>query len=170
MTRNLEEEMAKALEGQFFWEQTTKYEDSKVGFSFEIRRAQRKFVTPPKKFRKPVPASVKNMELVAERIAQQARIPGEVREVKDAILEHYGIEEADFEGNIPRKHLFPALAHYVWTVLNLYPHITISDLGRVIGKHHSTVIYHRDLFEKRKDDFLDNIGAVNKIIEQKRPG
>lgn len=167
MKRTLEEEMASALEGQFFWEPTTKYEDPRAGLTCEIRKAQRQFAVKPKKIKKDIPLPHEKAERVAERIAAQNRIPDEVRKIKDAILEFYGFSEADFEGGIPRKHLYPALAHYIWVCLERCLYISTAGLGRIIGKDHSTVIYHRNLFEKNKDKFIENIETVNRILDEK---
>lgn len=168
MTRNLEEELANHLKGCFFWEKTTKYEDVTSGDTAEIRRIQKKFADKKEpKLRKIDPIAESNREKIRLRMAAQKRLPDEIRKVKDAILKYYELTEAEFEGDVGRNRLFPARCHYIWAVLRYNPNASLAGFGREIGKHHTTIIYNQELFEKNKHLFEENIKAIDEAVGYK---
>lgn len=167
MKRDLEQEMAEALRGQFFWEKTSKYEDLTTGYAAEIRRAQRKFVEKVSKEGKPPPMTIDKNKKIQERIAATKLLPDEIKKIKAEILKYYGLSERDFEGEVGTKKLFPARSHYIWSVIRYNPNVSLAGFGKTIGKHHSTIIHHRDLFESNKHLFEENIKAIDAIFGYK---
>lgn len=169
MKRSLEEEMAAALNGQFFWEQTTKYEDVNTGATAEIRRVQKKF-SKIKEERKPyVPTSGKE-NLVKVRIEAKERLPDEMKRLRAAIIQLYGLTETEFEGAAPRAKFFPARSHYIWAALRYNPNAGLAEVGRLMDRHHTTIMYNRDYFEKKKHLFLDKIKKIDEMFGYKEPG
>jgi hypothetical protein len=167
--KNLEEEMAAALDGQFFWEKTTKYEDANTGYMAEIRRVQRKFAKPVQK-PKPIYVPVINkVKTVDKRIEALKKMPDEFEKLHDAIADLYGISKRELEGEGPRTKTFPAYVHYVWSAVRYNPNVTVAEIGKKIGRHHSTVIYHRNHFESKKHLYLDNIKIIDDIFDYKEP-
>jgi hypothetical protein len=167
--RNLEEEMAAALDGQFFWEKTTKYEDANTGYMAEIRRVQRKFAKPAQK-PKPIYVPVINkVKTVDKRIEALKKMPDEFEKLHDAITNLYGVSKRELEGEGPRTKTFPAYVHYVWSAVRYNPNVTVAEIGKRIGRHHSTVIYHRNHFESKKHLYLDNIKIIDDIFDYKGP-
>lgn len=156
--------MAEALRGQFFWEQTTKYEGANTGFAAEIRRAQKKFIEEVPKEGKPPPMTLDKNKRIKERIEATKLLPENIKKVKDAILKYYDLSERDFEGEAGTKKLFPARCHYIWSVLRYNPDVSLAGFSRVIGKHHSTIIHNRDLFESNRHLFEKNIKAIDAIF------
>lgn len=157
--------MVAALEGQFFWEPTTKYETSSVGFSAEIRRAQKKFVKKQPAMYKPQPLSDEKKERIKQNIEAQKSLPGNIKKVRDAILDYYKLTERELEGDAGKKRLFPARCHYIWSVFRYNPEATFKGLGRIIGRHHATIMHNNSLFEKNKHLFGENILAIDKKME-----
>lgn len=167
MKRDLEAEMAAALDGQFFWERTTKYEDANNGDTADIRRIQRKFA---KAKPKPEPIyipEVSKIKLVDQRIEAMKNMPDEFDKLYTAISNLYGISRREMEGEGPRTKTFPAYIHFVWAAVRYNPNVSLAEIGRKIGRHHSTVVYHRDHFESKKHMFLDNIKLIDDLFSYK---
>jgi hypothetical protein len=161
--RSLEEEMAAALDGQFFWEQTTKYEDANTGATAEIRRAQRRY-SKLKKIPKPyIPTSGKE-SLVKARIEAKGRLPDEMKQLRAAIIDIYGLTETEFEGAAPRAKFFPARSHYIWAALRYNPNAGLAEVGRLMDRHHTTIMYNRNFFEKKKHLFQEKVKKIDEMF------
>lgn len=167
MKRDLEAEMAAALDGQFFWERTTKYEDANNGDTADIRRIQRKFAKAKPKPEPIYVPEINKVKTVDQRIEALKKMPDEFEKLHNAIIDLYGISKRELEGEGPRTKTFPAYAHYVWSAVRYNPNVTVAEIGKKIGRHHSTVIYHRDLFESKKHLYLDNIKLIDDIFNYK---
>lgn len=159
--------MAAALDGQFFWERTTKYEEANNGDTAEIRRIQRKFA---KAAPKPEPVyipEVGKVKLVNQRVEALENMAGEFEKLHTAISNLYGISRREMEGEGPRTKTFPAYIHFVWAAVRYNPNVSLAEIGRKIGRHHSTVVYHRDHFESKKHMFLNNIKLIDDLFNYK---
>lgn len=168
MTKSLEEDMAAALDGQFFWEKTTKHDECNTGFTAEIRRVQRKFAKKAKPPPKYVPTDSK-VELVKARLEAISKLPEEVAKVRNAICNLYGLTERELEGEAAKMRLFPARAHYAWCVLRYNPGMSLAEIGRVLSRNHSTILHGRDLFESKKHLYTENIKIMDDLFNFK-PG
>lgn len=163
MKKTLEEEMAAALEGQFFWERTTKYEDFTTGPTAEIRRTQRKY-SKPKKVPKPYVPTPRKEDLVKARIEAKKKLPGDIMRLRAAIIELYGLTEAEFEGAAPKSKFGLPRSHYVWATLRYNPNASLTEIGAIMERHHTTILYSRDQFEKKKHLFLENIQKIDEMF------
>lgn len=160
--------MAAALEGQFFWERTTKYEDFTTGPTAEIRRTQRKF-SKPKKIPKPYFPTQKKENLVKARIEAQKKLPEDIMRLRAAIMDLYGLTEAEFEGAAPKSRTSLPRSHYVWAALRYNPNASLPELGGIMGRHHTTIMYNRDQFEKKKHMYLENVKKIDEMFCYKEP-
>ena len=167
MKRDLEAEMAAALDGQFFWERTTKYEDANNGDTAEIRRIQKKFAKPNPKPEPVYIPEVGKVKLVNQRVEALENMAGEFEKLHTAISNLYGISRREMEGEGPRTKTFPAYIHFVWAAVRYNPNVSLAEIGRKIGRHHSTVVYHRDHFESKKHMFLENIKLIDDLFNYK---
>lgn len=163
MKKTLEEEMAAALEGQFFWERTTKYEDFTTGPTAEIRRTQRKY-SKPKKVPKPYVPTPRKEDLVKARIEAKKKLPRDIMRLRAAIIELYGLTEAEFEGSAPKSKFGLPRSHYIWAALRYNPNASLPELGSIMERHHTTILYNRDQFEKKKHLFLENIQKIDEMF------
>ena len=163
MKRSLEEEMAAALDGQFFWERTTKYEDFTTGPTAEIRRAQRAY-SKAKKIPKPYVPTQRKEDLVKARIEAQKKLPNDIIRLRAAIMDLYGLTEAEFEGAAPKSRTALPRSHYVWAALRYNPNASLVEVGEIMGRHHSTIIYNRDQFESKKDMYSENVKKIDDMF------
>lgn len=149
MKRNLEAEMAAALEGQFFWERTTKYDDMNLGMAAEIRRAQRMFSSEgPNKRDKPPTAEVEQS----------------IASIKKAIMDLYGLDEDELDGGAGNKRLFPARPHYIWCLMRYNPDVSRSSMSRFLKKHHTSLLHNQRLFEQNKHLFPEKIKHMDDMF------
>jgi hypothetical protein len=168
--KNLEEEMAKALEGQFFWERTTKYDDMSCGIQAEIRRVQKKFAATPPKLRKPVIISKGKQDEVDAGVQRLKELPEPIMAVKNAILKYYNATDEQLEHIVLSRDVYPARHHFVWAVVRYNPWISLKEFGDAIGKHRTTIIYHVRTFEDAKHAFKENIAAIDAMMGYREPG
>lgn len=168
MKRSLEEKMAAALEGQFFWERTTKYDDVTSGDSAEIRRAQRKY-SKPKKIPKPYLPTPRKEDLIKARIEAKKKLPEDIMRLRAAIIEFYGLTEEEFEGAARKSRIALPRSHYIWAALRYNPNASLPELGSIMERHHTTILYNRDQFEKKKHLFWDNVEKIDEMFGYKEP-
>lgn len=154
--------MAAALEGCFFWERTTYYEGGTNDTVAGIRAAQRKFFVPKKKPEKVYPAlGVKPMS--AGEIEKK-----DIDEILAMVLRSiclvHGVTANDIARQTPRKECAAAKAHYYWALKRYMPWLSIAEIGRQIGKNHSTILHGLKVFDKIRHENVGKIQAVDGIM------
>lgn len=155
--------MAGALEGQFFWERTTKYDDFTTGPTAEIRRTQRKY-SKPKKIPKPYIPTPRKEDLVKARLEAKKKLPDDIMRLRAAIIELYGLTEEEFEGAAPKSKIGLPRSHYIWAALRYNPSASLPELGGIMERHHTTILYNRDRFESKKHLFWDNVKKIDEMF------
>jgi hypothetical protein len=161
-----EEALAKGLEGKFFWERTTKYDALPSRASLEIRRAQRKWA-PKESYYEPSTPTPKAIWWKANRPA--ADFDDKIRKLRTAIGTHFYIGVNEFSGHAKRACASTAKKFYSWCLCRYFPEVSLAKMSAHIGKHHSTMIYGRDMFEEEKHIHADLIAKMDEYMEYK-PG
>lgn len=167
---DMEAYMAKALEGQFFW---CPFVDEEVGagkMATEIRKAQRQFFVPKKD------------TLAEKKAAERARLEALAKERKAArensrksleeslgflrslVAEVHKVQSWDIVRKTTSPRIGVAKHHFVWCLLRYYPELSIAELGRQIGKHHTTIIHGRNAFEALKAKHAEEIAVVDEVM------
>ena len=167
---DMEAVMAKALEGQFFWCPNVDEEVGAGKMATEIRRAQRKFFTPKKD------------DEAEKRAAERRRLESLVKEAKEAreksrkslaealgflrsiVAKVHKVEPWDIVRNTTSPRVGTAKHHFVWCLTRYYPELSIAELGRQIGKHHTTIIHGRNAFEALKAKQAEAIAVVDEVM------
>jgi len=176
---DLEAQMAKALEGKFFWEPTNRFDEPVSKESIEIVRAQRKFQTPKETKYTPdvrVKAPVDRIRAMAEK---RAKILSERQERLECYREHvacisdlaleavsevYGYNPADVTGRTRDQHIMVARHHHAWAVKRYLPGLSYLALGKHLGRDHATIMNSMKKFERYKGIFADKVRAVDEIM------
>ncbi len=160
---DLEARMAEALEGCFFWEKTTYYENTGSAMAASIRQAQRKFYTPKEGHKTLDPQKVEVLREKADQL-----VGGNVDEIINAIRNGisliYDVDVNDIELFASRKELRAAKAHYYWSINKYMPSISFAEIGRRVGKYHTTVLHGVRVFEGMKDSMGVQIAQMDSIM------
>lgn len=148
---DLEAEMAKALDGKFFWEPTASIDDSSTSKAvLDIRRAQKKFAVgavnvtarningKKVEYVRPMKTVLKGEEKVLEPILK-------------AISKVYGVSADDILSHSREYKFAPAKKHFCWAMFRYIPGMTTLQAGRLLKKCHSTVIHNRSHFDPDKN-------------------
>lgn len=164
--------MLKALEGKFFWEPSSSPSDQPSPDELQIRRLQKSFDKKRKVMR-----SAEAVEVDVEKRAKSAKMAVEnyrkiigksfdaIDCLKTAIAHCYGVDQSLILKKATRKELRVPKMHFQWALLRYFPALSISELGRQIGKHHTVIMHGRDCFEKIKANHLDEIEIIDKAME-----
>ena len=165
--KSLEEQMAEALNGKFFWERTTKYEPPSPD-SAPIRRAQRKFAPveewledeveeaiEPRKWEPKPPPPIDFKERVAA--------------LKEVIASHFRVTVADIESTSKKKKIVTPKKFFYWCLCRYFKRTSLAQMGKIIGRDHSTIIHGRDGFEFEKNLHTDLIANMDEFMDYK-PG
>lgn len=170
MNYDLEAIMAKELEGKFFWCPSVDEEVGAGKMATEIREAQRKFFEP------------KKLDAAARRALERERLKGlkaemsearalakltfieEVGFLRSVVAKTHGVETWDIVRKTSTKKHGHAKHHFVWCLTRYYPEVSIAELGRQIGKHHSTIIHGRNEFDALKGKYAEEIAVVDEVM------
>lgn len=177
----MEAEMAKALEGQFFWEYSHKHEPANQDGSRQIRIAQRKFYKPKKMSaeeraeanrKRLAEIADKRLQKVAEERARKSQIGQSeadnfnsmVNLIIDSVADIHGVFARDIME--PGRHADVVIArqHFVWSLLRYISGISLPKVGQTINQHHTTVLHSRDKFEKVKYLYKDKVETMDRIM------
>jgi IS30 family transposase len=176
--RDLEAEMAKALEGQFFWEHTVFAREATTGDAYDIMEIQRKFRTPKKKDPEVLrmEREARLQQVLAEKAANKKPIPEVCRLTEDelrsfskhltkVIADVYGISVDLIEQRTSGPGIGPAKHHLPWAMMCYFPMLSSVKIGRVLGKHHSTISNSLKEFRQVKETLTAHIEAVDALVQ-----
>ncbi len=170
MSEDLEAMMVRELEGQFFWCPSIDEGRSGGELSTEIRRAQRKFFVPKKKTDAEKRASERiRLEELAKskkesRIAAEKGMASNMNFLRSLVAEAHNVDPMEIAGKSTSPRIGAAKHHFVWCLVRYYPEVSIAELGRKVGKHHSTIIHGRNSFEALRDKHTDKIAVVDDVM------
>ena len=175
--RDLEAEMAKALEGQFFWEHTASPREQASVDAYEIILAQQKFQTPKKVKGEPTDEEKKaRLQAIVESMKNGAVSASSVCHLSDAelrvfanyltkvIADIYGVTIESMRVRKSGPGIGPAKHHLSWAMLRYFPAVSLAAVGRAIDRNHSTIIHSCKKFDEVKDSLAMQIAAVDAIV------
>jgi len=171
---DLERRMAEALEGSFFWEHTKNFNEPVCADSLKIVKLQRQFATPKKlgQGRKALISSEKIAKLAEKRSALTADNINDRNEyvkqtidvIVEAVSETYKVAVSDIVSSSRFLEVMIPRHHIVWGIHRYIPGVSRCDIGRAVGRHHSTVIHSISQFEKLRKSYESQVEAVDKIM------
>jgi len=152
--------MAKALDGNFYWESTTKYDISLSKMSADIRAAQRKHAPKPRKYEAPEGwwDDAPPLEFV-ERVAS----------LKEKIAVAFGIPVLDLDSRSTQRSSATPKAFYMWALCRYFPNINYTQMGSFINRHRTTVLHGCRVFELEARLHADMVEKMDKFMGHK-PG
>ncbi len=173
--RDLEAEMVKALDGKFFWEQTNDEERADCEYAKQIRDAQKKFWTIKKKT--PEDKLRERMQRLSDAVERRKRkalelsmtaeakaFDASVKFLIETLADIYDVPPSMITSH--RKDYSASIAkhHFVWSILRYFPEVSLSEIGRMVGKDHTTVMHSRKQFNKLQYFHQDKVAAVDSLM------
>ena len=168
--RDPEMEMAMALEGKFFWDPSRDPESQSTPLELAIKNAQKQFYAT-----KPIQMGATSLEDVAarvERIVKMVKASNAVTKESDPFVTLrkivafcYGVSPERVNANTNSNEVAGAKHHFHWTALRQFNSLSLAEIARQIGRHHSAIIHSRDKFEKMKRNCAVEIEIVDRAAE-----
>lgn len=148
----LEEKMAEALSGKFFWDPTTDLDDCRIPEIIDIRNAQKEFSSPG--YRK---------SNVRSRMGSSKDIDSkhDVMYLAESVAKAHNCDVNALLSKGHDKLLSAAKQHYAWSLLRYYPSISAFSLGKMINRDHGTIIHGARRFELAMDKYPNEIKLVD---------
>lgn len=175
--RDLEAEMAKALEGQFFWEHTASPEDQTTGDARQIMVAQRKFFTPKVENQEDVHLrELKRLTEVIERhrngVVQVRSVnPLDIKDLREfardlasVVADVHGVDVQAIVGRARGNRSLFVKHHYPWAMIRYFPLVSLRFIAAAIGKDRGTIYHSDEMFTQRQGEFANQIATVDSII------
>lgn len=169
MKVDLEAEMIKALEGKFFMDPSCKASDEMNGMQREIFEAQ-KFG--PRKIIRSSMAIIDETEItegfIRPRMLREAEIRSKkvktIEDMKTVVAACYSVPKSEIEKPSNNKRACEAKRHFYWALMRHFPEMSSAEIGRQVGKNHTTVLSLKKAFEKNKDKYKNEIEYVDSIM------
>lgn len=163
---DLEAEMAKALNGKFFWEPTTVPNFFVCKEVDELRGAQRQHATGAVNV---ITARVEKDKSNVNSIKPITRkLTGRTKAIEPvlrAISVVYDVAVDDLLARSTSRYHARAKTHLYWALFRYIPGMSYPEAGRILDKCHSTVLHGKKLFEKNPDKA--KIAEVDKLMGTK---
>lgn len=167
--RDLEAEMAAALEGKFFW-QPSREEDHLSPAEFAIKKAQEKFRGKAKPERTVMTDG--EIDRRVDRITKMVRTAIHVTGQKDPaiVLRNivafcYDIDPSKVITQTNNPDICRAKHHYYWMLMRMNSKSSTVEVAEIIGRQHSAIIRSRDIFESIKHERTSEIEIINRVVE-----
>jgi chromosomal replication initiation ATPase DnaA len=166
---DLEAEMAKALEGKFYWEPTSSPSGEKNAMQMEIYKAQK---TGPRKIIKSNATIIDETEVIEsfvrprliEEIEIQKKNVKTLDDLRRVISATYGVKVEDITRHTNKPKICEAKRHFYWAAIRCFPEYSIAEIGRQLGRNHAVIIHSRDIFERRKAEYAEQIKYVDEVM------
>jgi hypothetical protein len=165
--KSLEEQMAEALNGKFFWERTTKYEPPSPD-SAPIRRAQRQFA-PVEEWLDDEVEEEAEPKLWERKPPPPYDFKERVVALKEQIAAYFRVSVDDIDSRSKRKNVVTPKKFFYWCLCRYFKRTSLVQMAKTIGRDHSTIIYGRDGFEFEKNLHTDLIAKMDEFMGYK-PG
>lgn len=162
---DLEAALAAHLNGKFFWEHTEMLDEASTPSEVAaVRKAQKKFANGARN----ITARNKNIGNL-----NSGRPLKKVLKEEQAILEPlikaicvaYDISPDDLLGSGRTYQVTKPRKHFYWSVSRYFPSISLSQVGRLLNKDHSTVLHGKRSFEEECN--IEMIGFVDELMGHK---
>ena len=165
--RSPEEEMAKALEGKFFWERTTKYEPPSPD-AVPIRRAQRKYAPVAEWLEEEVEEQIESAPW-QHKPPPPHNFSARIDALRGAISAEFKVKAEDIESKSKKKDVVLPKKFFYWCLCRYFSRVSLVQIGKRINRDHSTIVHGRDGFEFEKNLHKDLIARMDEFMEYK-PG
>ena len=162
--QSLEERMAEALRGKFYWESTTKINESENLMTSAIRQAQREIRQADGRYKECKgikPVSEISREQAARKLAHLFDV------VSGALFDIYGVERAEVLEDNRQKRICFVRSMLAWLLKRYHLGASYTRLGVLLKRDHSTVINMIQQFELVKDNHLEQIQKIDEIVGHK---
>jgi hypothetical protein len=174
---DLEAEMAKALEGNFFWEHTATPGVFCPPEMREIIVAQRALAAPKKKTQKEMEQEREerlNKIIEHEKRKEASRckvnhifkndVEKFVARLASVIAEVHGVPLEEITSKSRGTGSNPVKHHLPWAFVRYYPGLTTTVTARYLNKDRSAVNHSCDRFDEMLDLYRDRVAAVDEIM------
>lgn len=173
MSSDVEAAMLKALEGKFFMDPSCKASDEMNEMQREIFEAQ-KFG--PRKIIRSSMAIIDETEtiegFIRPRLLRESEIKDRevktIDDMKTVVAACYSVPKSDIEKPSNNKRACEAKRHFYWALSKHFPEMSAAEIGRQVGKNHSTVLSLKKAFEQVKDNYKNEIEYVDSIMGGKK--
>lgn len=174
--RDLEAEMAKALEGQFFWEHTATPEVFLPPEMRQIVIAQRNIYKPKKTAEeKRIEKENRLKEIVAQKEEEErlscrvsyhfkSDIKNFIEYLAEVVAKAHNVPTEEVRSKARGPRVTPVKHHFVWAFMRYFPKMSISEFSRLVGKDRATLYHSDEMFESMRGDYEAEIAAVDKIV------
>jgi hypothetical protein len=162
-----EEAMAKALEGKFFWERTTKYEPATPDM-MSVRRAQKEFAPIEEWYQEEV-EDEPEPRLWQRKPPPPVDFVARVNAMKEVIAAHFRLGVEDIHSRTKRKNTVTPKKFFYWCLCRYFKKTSLVQMAKVIDRDHSTIIYGRDGFELEKHLHAELVAKMDEFMDYK-PG
>lgn len=168
--RDLEAEMAAALEGKFYWEPAREEDHTANPLEVRIKRAQEKFrsgagVATPN-------LSKTEIDRKVDRIIRMVRVNMGVtgKTDKPSILRvvvafTYDVDPSKIATNSNGKRICAATHHFYWGLIKTHPELPLTAVGTLVGRTHCAVINGRKKFLEDIDNRAIEIEVIDRVLE-----
>lgn len=162
--KSAEDILSEALGNNFYWAPNSREDRDGVPGVKELMKVQEQWRTPPKKAEKVVPQ--------VEEAPPEENYMERVHFLRHAIAKVHMIDPDLMIKQSRERTVSFARHHLCWALLRYFPRISLSYIGDIIGRHHSTIINSRDMFESKKDQYEPEIRKIDEAMgfTQKTPG
>lgn len=175
--RDLEAEMAKALEGQFFWEHTMDPAEQTPTASREIIVAQRKFFAAKVETKEDSHLrEIKRLSDVIERhrngVVQVRSVnPLDINDLKEfardlasVVADVHGVDVQAIVGRARGNRSLFVKHHYPWAMIRYFPLVSLRFIAAAVGKDRGTIYHSDEMFTQRQREFANQIATVDSIV------
>lgn len=175
--QDLETAMAKALDGQFFWEHTAEPSEQTSGDSRAIIVAQRKFQG--KRIKTPEELRFEKLEYLRDIVRKERpgfvlardvnlHIEDEIKQfaksLKEVVAEVHGVSPDIVTSQSRGLASKDPKHHFAWGMVRYFPRLTMQRIADVIERDRAT-LYHSDKrFTNMMEKYADMIVAVDAIV------
>lgn len=173
MSADIEVAMLRALEGKFFMDPSCKASDEMSDMQKEIFEAQK---SGPRKLIRSSMAIIDETEttegFIRPRLLREAEITSRsvktIDDIKTVVAACYDVPKSDIDKQSNNRNACEAKRHFYWALVQNFPEMSISEIGRQIGKVHTTVLHSLKAFERTKHNYKAQIEYVDSIIKGKK--
>ena len=161
--------MARALGNNFYWEPTSSPSGEKNAMQMEIYKAQK---SGPRKIVRSNAVIIDETEAVESfvrpRLVEEAEIQKKnvktLEDLKKVIGACYGVKPQDVTRHTNNRKICEAKRHFYWSTIRHFPEYSIAEIGRQLGRNHTVIIHSRDIFERDKAQYAEQIKYVDEMM------
>ena len=161
--RDLEKEMADALEGKFFYEPTSKYDLYPTLGGSEIRKVQKEI---RRKYKRPGLAV--NHQAVLSIKHTRENVLGKLSRTYETLVpilaKMYDIEEEDLRGRCKKEKVALVRTQLVGLLKRYNKDASFARIGKIAGRDHSTVVYSVKKFKERENEYKEQTDKIDEIV------